>query len=312
MTVSRRQMLKLSAGATTALAFGRAPSFAQDSSIRTRPTPSSGERIPVVGLGTARTFNVGATEDERAPLRDVLREFVNMGGRLLDTAPGYRNSEGVSGDLARDIGATDEMFWATKVRAQTLEQEVEQMQGSMDRLHTEQIDLMQIHNVQRYDQAHLDALLATLREWKADDRYRYIGITTSSTRAHDRFHEIMESETLDFVQLNYSIGTRQAEEKLLPLAVDRGMAVIVNVPYERARLFQAVAGQELPEWAAEYDIQSWGQFFLKYLLSNPSVTCVIPATTKVHHLQDNMGAGYGGLPDEAGRVRMVEYFESVR
>ena len=311
MTHSRRDMLKVSAAAGAAILFGTLPSFAQTPSILKRPIPSSGELIPAVGLGTARTFNVGTTEEERAPLREVLRAFVEMGGTLLDTAPAYGKSEGVSGDLAQDIGATDDIFWATKVAAQSLDEEIEQMRRSMDRLHTDQIDLMQIHNVQRYDQAHLDALLGTLREWKADDRFRYFGVTTSSLRAYDRFYEVMESETLDFVQLNYSIGTRQAEEKLLPTAVDRGMAVIVNLPYERGRLFQAVEGHELPDWAAEFDCESWGQFFLKYILSHPAVTCAIPATTKIRHLRDNMGAGYGRLPDEKMRKRMVEFLETL-
>ncbi len=306
MDLTRRDMLKLTAGAGAAVALGRLPAFAQAPEILKRPVPSSGELIPVVGLGTARTFNVGDSEEERAPLRAVLEAFVEMGGTLLDTAYGYGNSEAVSGDLAKQLGVVDKLFMATKVAAQEREQGIQQMETSMRRLNRSVIDLMQVHNLRGWQ-----TQLATLREWKAAGRIRYIGITTSRNRQHDEFARVMESEELDFVQLNYSLGSRQAEEHLLPLAADRGMAVLVNVPYMGGRLFQAVQGAELPEWAAEFDAESWGQFFLKFIISHPAVTCPIPATTKAHHARDNMGAAYGRLPDEAMRRRMVELFESL-
>lgn len=306
MDLTRRDMLKLTAGAGAAVALGRLPAFAQAPDILKRPIPSSGELIPVVGLGTARTFNVGDSEDERAPLREVLEAFVEMGGTLLDTAYGYGNSEAVSGDLAKQLGVVDRLFIATKLAAQEKERGIEQMETSMRRLNRSVIDLMQVHNLRGWQ-----TQLATLREWKAAGRIRYIGITTSRNRQHDDFARVMGSEELDFVQLNYSLGSRQAEERLLPLAADRGMAVLVNVPYMGGRLFQAVQGAELPEWAAEFDAQSWGQFFLKFIISHPAVTCPIPATTKVHHLRDKMGAAYGRLPDEAMRGRMVEFFEAL-
>jgi aryl-alcohol dehydrogenase-like predicted oxidoreductase len=299
-------MLKVTAGAGAALAFGRLPAFAQAGPINQRPIPSSGELIPVVGLGTARTFNVGTSEEERAPLREVMKTFVDMGGTLLDTAYAYRNSEAVSGDLAKDVGATDELFIATKVTAEGKDAGIEQMETSMMHLHRSVIDLMQVHNLRDWQ-----TQLATVRDWKAEGRFRYIGITTSRTSQYDDFAAVMEKEELDFVQLNYSLGQRLAEERLLPLAADRGMAVLVNLPYGRGRLFQAVEGRELPEWAAEFDAASWGQFFLKYLLGHPAVTCPIPATTKAHHAKDNMGAAYGRYPDEAMRKRMVEFFESL-
>jgi aryl-alcohol dehydrogenase-like predicted oxidoreductase len=306
MILSRREMLKLSAGAGAALAFGRLPAFAQDAAIRKRPIPSSGEMIPVVGLGTARTFNVGSSEEELAPLREVMKAFVEMGGTVLDTAYAYGNSERVSGDLAKDLGVTDKLFMATKVTAEGREQGIEQMETSMRLLDRSVIDLMQVHNLRDWR-----TQLATVREWKAEGRFRYIGITTSRNSQFDDFAAVMEKEDLDFVQLNYSLGSRLAEERLLPLAADRGMAVLVNLPYRRGRLFQAVEGRQLPEWAAEFDAESWGQFFLKFILGHPAATCPIPATSKAKHVRDNMGAAYGRLPDEAMRKRMVQWFESL-
>jgi aryl-alcohol dehydrogenase-like predicted oxidoreductase len=306
MILSRREMLKLTAGASAALAFGRTPIFAQTGSINMRPIPSSGEMIPVVGLGTARTFNVEPTEENLAPLRGVMKAFVEMGGTVLDTATGYGNSEAVSGILAKDTGVTGKLFMATKVGARNREEGIEQMEHSMQVLNRSVIDLMQVHNLRDWQ-----TQLATLREWKAAGRFRYIGITTSSERQYDDFVAVMEKEDLDFIQVNYSLAARRAEERILPLAADRGMAVLVNLPYGRGRLFGAVQGHELPEWAAEFDAHSWGQFFLKFILGNPAVTCPIPATTQAHHAEDNMGAAYGAYPDEAMRKRMVEWFTAL-
>ncbi|MGD2154653.1 MAG: aldo/keto reductase [Gemmatimonadales bacterium] len=307
MKLTRREMLKLTGGAGAALALGVGlPGCARSSVIMKRPIPSSGELLPVVGLGTSQTFNVETTEEALSPLREVMRTFVDMGGVLLDTAYGYRNSETVSGVLARDLGVTDQLFMATKVRAETREAGIEQMESSMDLLGRSVIDLMQIHNL-----AGWQTQLATLRDWKAAGRFRYIGITTSSTRQYDEFAAVMEQEDLDFIQVNYSLAARTAEERILPLAADRGMAVLVNLPFGRGRLFQAVEGHELPEWAAEFDAASWAQFFLKFIISHPAVTCPIPATTKAHHAADNMGAAYGRLPDEAMRRRMVSFFDEI-
>jgi aryl-alcohol dehydrogenase-like predicted oxidoreductase len=307
MDLTRRDMLKLTAGAGAALALGvRLPAFAQSSEIMKRPIPSSGEMIPVVGLGTSQTFNVETTEEALAPLKEVMRTFVDMGGTVLDTAYGYRNSETVSGILAADLGVTDRLFMATKVAAETTEQGIEQMENSMNLLKRSVIDLMQVHNLRGWQ-----TQLPMLREWKAAGRFRYIGITTSSTRQYDDFVAVMEQEDLDFIQVNYSLAQRQAEERILPLAADRGMAVLCNLPYGRGRLFRAVQGHELPEWAAEFDAASWGQFFLKFIISHPAVTCPIPATTNARHAADNMGAAYGRLPDGAMRRRMIEFFDSL-
>ncbi|HSG81294.1 MAG TPA: aldo/keto reductase [Gemmatimonadota bacterium] len=307
MILTRREMLKLSAGAGAALALGpRLPAFAETSQIMTRPIPSSGERIPVVGMGTARTFNVEPTEEELAPLREVMTAFVEMGGTLLDTATGYGKSEMISGLLAEQAGVNDQLFMATKVGADDTEQGIEQMENSFALLKRDVIDLMQVHNLRDWENQ-----LARLRDWKAAGRFRYVGITTSNSRQYDDFVAVMEKEELDFIQVNYSLSQRTAEERILPLAADRGMAVLVNLPYGRGRLFQAVEGQELPEWAAEFDAESWGQFFLKWIIGHPAVTCPIPATTKAHHARDNMGAAYGRLPDEETRQRMVALFEEI-
>jgi diketogulonate reductase-like aldo/keto reductase len=212
----------------------------------------------------------------------------------------------VSGVLANDLGVTDNLFMATKVAAEEKEQGIEQMERSMSLLNRSVIDLMQVHNLRGWQ-----TQLTTLREWKAAGKVRYIGITTSRNSQYDDFAAVMEKEELDFIQVNFSLAQREAEERILPLAADRGMAVLVNLPYGRGRLFQAVEGHELPAWAAEFDAESWGQFFLKYIISNPAVTCPIPATTKAHHARDNMGAAYGRLPDKAMRMRMVEFFEGL-
>ena len=306
MILSRRDMLKLTAGAGAALAFGRLPAFAQSGLINKRPIPSTGEMIPVVGLGTARTFNAESTPEQLAPLLDVMKAFSYMGGTVLDTAPSYGRAEVVCGELMAELELHDKLFVATKVRTEGIEAGIEQMENSMNVLGRNTLDLMQVHNLRDWQNQ-----LATLRDWKAEGRFRYIGITTSSNRQYDDFAAVMEKEELDFVQINYSLGQRQAEERLLPLAADRGMAVLVNLPYGRGRLFEAVEGQTLPEWAAEFDAASWGQLFLKYILGHPAVTCPIPATTKARHAEDNMGAAFGRYPDEAMRKRIVEWFEAL-
>ncbi len=309
MTVlTRRDMVRMTAGAGAALVFGRFRPFLEARDLITRPIPSSGERIPAVGLGTARTFDLAdpSAGAPRARLRAVLAAFVEMGGAVLDTAPAYGTAEAVAGGLARELGVTDRLFLATKVAGEDRARGIAQMENSMRLLGRRVIDLIQVHNLRGWR-----VQLATLREWKAAGRVRYIGVTTSSLRQYGELARIMQAEDLDFVQLNYSIGTREAEKRLLPLARDRGMAVLVNRPYERGRLFRAVRGRELPEWAAEFGAETWGQFFLKFILSHPAVTCAIPATSKVEHLRDNMGAAYGRLPDEAMRRRMVAFFESA-
>jgi diketogulonate reductase-like aldo/keto reductase len=302
-TFTRRDVLRLAAAAGAALPLR---SLGAGEAIRTRQIPSSGEAIPVIGLGTSGTFEVGADAAARAGPRAVLEQFVAAGGRVVDTSPMYGSAERVVGDLAAELGVANRIFYATKVWTEGREDGIEQMQRSMERLRAPQIDLMQVHNL--VDTA---AHLRTLREWKDQGKIRYIGITHYHEGAYDDLSQWLRNERLDFVQLNYSIAEREAEDELLPLAAERGVAVLVNRPFARGGLFRAVRGKPLPEWAAEFDCHSWAQFFLKYLLGNPAVTCPIPATSKPKHLADNMGAAFGALPDAAQRQRMVAHLESM-
>lgn len=306
-TMTRKTALKIGLGAGAGLMWGRLPLFAQNAAPIMRTIPSSGEKLPAIGLGSSRTFSVGSSDEERAPIKEVLRLFAEMGGTLLDTAPTYGRSEAVAGDLAAELGLQDKIFWATKIsRARDRQASIAQMETSMKRFRSDHIELQQVHNL-----GLTETHLATLREWKKEGRVSYLGITTSSLRQFDEVEKLLKNETLDFVQLNYSLGTRKAEERLLPLAQDRGVAVLVNRPFEAGRMFRAVSGQNVPEWAAEFEAKSWGQFFLKYVLAHPAVTCPIPATSKPGHLKDNMGAMFGALPDQKMRKRMEDFFDAL-
>ena len=300
-------MLKISVGSGAAVMLSRLPALAQEGPLLMRAIPSSGEQIPAVGLGSARTFSVGSSGEERAPLKEVLRLFHEMGGRLFDTAPTYGRSESVAGDLVQELGIESDLFFATKISTGGgREAGLDQQAGSLRSWGRDTIDLNQVHNLRD-----VEVHLSTIRQAKAAGRTRYVGVTTSSARQYERMEQVLRAEELDFVQLNYSLGERQAAERLLPLAQDRGIGVIVNEPYNVGRLFGAVSGQELPEWAAEFDCRSWGQFFLKYILSHPAVTVIIPATSDPGHLIDNMGAGVGALPDAPTRRRMERLFDRL-
>jgi diketogulonate reductase-like aldo/keto reductase len=293
--LSRRTVLSLMAAAAAQPAGARAAP-----AMLTRPIPSTSETIPAIGLGTWRTFDVGASPAEREPLREVLQRFVALGGRVIDSSPMYGTAEAVVGDLAAELGIRDALFLATKVWISGREAGVAQMEQSLRRLRTARLDLMQIHNLLDW-RIHL----RTLREWKGAGRIRYLGITHYTAGAYDELERVMRSEPLDFLQVNYSLGEREAERRVLPLARERGMAVLVNRPFREGDLFQKVRGQPLPSWAADFDCESWAQFFLKWILAHPAVTCVIPATSRPAHLVDNMKAGQGRLPDAATRERMV-------
>ena len=265
-----------------------------------RRIPGSGETLPVVGLGTSDEFETAEGTDLDA-LRAVLRRFHELGGSLVDTAPAYGDAESVLGGLLSDLGLTDTLFLATKVSARGRAAGLEQMQRSRRRLGKRPLDLLQVHSL-----VDVRTQLRNLRQWKDAGHVRYIGVTHSRVSAFDALEKVMRTEPLDFVQLNYSFTEPQAEQRLLPLAADRGMAVMVNRPFENGALFRAVRGRSLPAWAAEFDCESWAQFSLKYILAHPAVTCVIPATSNPKHLVDNMGAGSGRLPDERTRRRMRE------
>lgn len=276
------------------------------SNIIEKTIPATGERIPVIGLGTWQTFDVGSSATKRATLEEVLKLFVQHGGKLLDSSPMYGSSEAVAGALAQKLGLHPSLFMATKVWTSGEEKGRQQMKESMELLKVRTLDLMQVHNLVDY-KVHLK----TLNAWKEEGKLRYTGITHYTTSSYPDLMRAMEEHPVDFVQFNYSILTRQAEKTILPFAADKGVAVIINRPFEGGAMFSRVKGIALPEWAAEFDCKSWGQFSLKYIISHPAVTCAIPATDKPNHLLDNMGAAYGKLPDDAMRKRMVSYFEAL-
>jgi diketogulonate reductase-like aldo/keto reductase len=263
-----------------------------------RAIPSSQETLPVVGLGTWQTFDVGAAA-ERAPLRQVLQRFVALGGRIIDSSPMYGRAEAVVGDLAADLGLRDKLFLATKVWTSGRAAGIAQMEASLRHFRTKVVDLMQVHNLVDW-RTHL----RTLRDWKQAGRIRYYGITHYTASAYGDLEAIVKAEPLDFVQLNYSLVEREAERRLLPLAAERGIAVLINRPFAEGALFRRVRGQAVPSWAAEIGCRTWAQLFLKWIAAHPAVTSVIPATARPEHLEDNMQAGVGALPDAAMRQRI--------
>ncbi len=264
-----------------------------------RPIPSSGENLPVIGLGTWQTFDVNPVQS--GPLAEVLTTFVKLGGRVIDSSPMYGRAEQVIGDLLTKLKLRDSLFLATKVWTRGQQAGIDSMERSFARLQTKTIDLMQVHNL-----VDAETQLRTIREWQAQGRFRYLGVTHYEAGAFAEVAKIMAREKLDFVQINYSIMEREAEEKILPLAQERGIAVIVNRPFGGGDLFSRVRGKPLPNFAAEFDCTSWAQFFLKWIIANPTVTCAIPATNNVQHLEDNRRAGVGKLPDGKIRQRMIE------
>jgi diketogulonate reductase-like aldo/keto reductase len=268
--------------------------------IRTRPVPKTGEQIPVIGLGTWQTFDIGSDPAARAEREEVLRLLFDAGGSLVDSSPMYGRSEGVVGDLLEKMQARPKAFLATKVWTRGEGAGVRQMDQSLARFRADFVDLMQIHNLVDW-KTHL----RTLRAWKEDGRIRYIGITHYTVSALKDLATIIRNEPVDFVQLPYSIALRDAEDELLPLAADKGVAVIVNRPFEGGSLFGDRRREALPPWAAELGIESWGQLFLKYTLAHPAVTCVIPGTANPRHMADNLNAGRGAFPDERMRARMI-------
>ena len=274
--------------------------------IKRKPIPRTGEDLPVIGLGTWQTFDVGLNQPAREPLKAVLREFARAGGRVIDSSPMYGNSETVAGDLAAELGVHKQLFLATKVWTSGREAGVRQMEESFRRLRAQRMDLMQVHNLVDY-RTHL----ATLRRWKAEGKVRYIGVTHYTASAYNELARVIASEELDFVQLNYSLVEREAEKRLLPFAAEKQLAVLVNRPFAEGRLFNRARGKSLPAWATDIGCASWAQFFLKFIISHPAVTCAIPATSKLDHLADNMRAGLEPIPDAKDRDRMARYFAEL-
>ncbi len=300
-TWNRREVI--AAGASLGLVPGIGRS--ESDSMLTRPIPATGEQLPVIGLGTYEVFDVSSTSSEIATRKTIVDSLVARGGSLLDTSPMYNRSEAVIGDVI-DAGVDRKaLFLATKVWTDGRGAGIRQMQESAKLMRSDVIDLMQIHNL-RDTAVHMESI----REMQAEGRIRYNGLTHYTASAHAALAREMEAFEPQFIQINYSLGEREAEDRVLPLARDLGIAVLINRPFQAGRLFSAVAGRELPDFAREF-ANSWGQFFLKFIISHPAVTCVIPATSKPHHMEDNLGAGFGPLPDAAMRSRMADFFAAL-
>jgi aryl-alcohol dehydrogenase-like predicted oxidoreductase len=266
-----------------------------------RTIPSSGEKLPVIGLGSWQVFDVGPGAAERQPLEEVLSRFVALGGRVIDSSPMYGRAEQVIGEIAAKVGLHSSLFLATKVWTTGKAEGIASMERSMARFQSKRIDLMQVHNL-------VDARihLATLRDWKEQGRIRYLGVTHYNSSGYAEVVKLLRTEKLDFLQVNYSLGEREADKEILSLAQDRGVAVLVNRPFGGGNLFARVRQKPLPDWAGEFDCGSWAQFLLKWIIAHPAVTCAIPATGNVRHLEDNMQAGLGRLPDAKQRQRMID------
>ena len=307
---SRRSALRLGAGlgAGLGIAASWAPftAVAAEGPLITRPIPKSGEQLPIVGVGTARVFDIDPNGVQMAERKLVLKELFSGGGKLIDTAPSYGQAETVVGKLLTKMKARDKTFLATKVRTTGRAEGLAEIDESFKRLQTDRIDLIMVHNLRD-----TETQLATLRELKSAGRIRYLGVTHFRPDSNDDLVDVINRHELDFVQFQYSLAERSPEERLLKAAADRGTAVMINLPYGRGKLFRAVKGKTLPAWASEFDATSWGQFFLKYILSHPAVTCVIPGTDKPRYMVDNLGAARGRLPDAAQRERIVAYWKSL-
>ena len=304
-TISRRRATKLIgvAAAGAFLPIGESRVCAAEQSPILRAIPSTGERLPVIGLGSALTFDVPSGSPQLKPLGEVLSLFVKHGGKVIDSSPMYGNAESVIGDLAAKSHLRNSLFIATKVWTRGKNEGITQMEHSLDRFKTRTIDLIQVHNL-----ADVDNQMGSLREWKEKGRIRYTGITHSERSGHAEVERIMRSWKPDFVQINYSLVERAAAQRILPLAQELRMAVIINRPFGGGGVLKALAAKPLPPWTAEFDCHSWAQFLLKWIVAHPAVTCVIPATNNPQHLEDNMGAGVGRLPDAKVRHLMASLF----
>ena len=277
--------------------------FRFEDSMLKRAIPSTNEELPCIGMGTWQTFDVGISSSELTPLREVLKSFYEHQGTLVDSSPMYGNAERVTGDISTELDLNSNLFIATKVWTSGADEGIQQMNTSFRLLKRNVIDLMQIHNLVDW-QTHIK----TLRKWKEEGKIRYIGLTHYTDSAHDTLCSIIKNAPVDFLQQNYNLLDRNAEDKLIPLAQEKGIATLINRPFEEGSLFDHVKGKALPEWAIEFDCKSWAQLFLKFILANPAVTCVIPATSNLKHLLDNMQAGAGRLPNVDHKKKMIEIF----
>jgi aryl-alcohol dehydrogenase-like predicted oxidoreductase len=312
--LNRREWIEITAGAAGALALHpRLLRALQQGELLRRAIPSSGEMLPVVGLGSSATFSRMARSEDRDALRGVIRTMVDGGATVFDTAPSYGASEEVAGEIAAELGVTDRIFWATKVNVAgrgggTADPAAAraQIDDSFRKLRVDTIDLIQVHNL-----GDVPTHLGILKELKDEGRIRYLGVTTTSERQYAELERIMRNEPLDFIGIDYAVDNRTVESTILPLAQERKIGVLVYLPFGRTRLWQRVEGRELPEWASEFDATTWAQFFIKFILGHPAVTVVTPATSNPKHMADNIGGGIGRLPDDAMRERMAALVEEL-
>ena len=297
-------MLRLLGGIGTAAIVG--PAFGERPGIMARKIPSTGEELPAIGLGTWQVFDAGSNAAARAPLREVIANFQKAGGKLIDSSPMYGSAESVAGDLVAELGLRGKLFIATKVWTRGRAEGIQEMERSFKRLRVERMDLMQVHNL-----LDVDVHTRTLLDWKSKNRIRYLGITHYTASAHGEVERQLKKAKYDFLQINYSLAERDAENRLLPWCAQSGVAVIANRPFAEGAMFRRVRGKPLPAWAAGIGVASWAQFFLKWIVGHPAVTCAIPGTGSPEHIADNVAAGFGALPDEATRKRMAEHFDSL-
>lgn len=314
--ISRREWLGVSLTAGAAIALNPRLIWAARQQLITRAIPSTGEKIPIVGLGSSATFGQVARGEDLSALRDVLRTMVEAGGTVFDTAPSYGGgaSEEVAGQLARELGITDKMFWATKVNAGppmgggSVDPAAAraQIETSLQRIGKRPVDLIQVHNM-----SNVPTQLGILKEMKKAGRVRYIGVTSTAEQQYGELETVMRNEPIDFIGINYAVDDREVEQTILPLAQQRGIAVMVYMPFGRRRLWNRIGERPLPDWAEEIDAKSWAQFMIKYVASHPAVTVVTPATSKSKNMADNIGAALGRLPDEAMRRRMAQFVDAL-
>ena len=305
MDPTRRAMLQALAG-VPALALVNSTNAITAGGLIERAIPSTGERLPAIGVGTWQTFDVGPDAAARRALKEVLVAFPKAGGRVVDSSPMYGSSESVTGDLVAELGLAPNLFFATKVWTSGRDEGIRQMETSFSRLRVQRMDLMQVHNL-------VDTAVhtKTLQDWKARGRIRYLGITHYTSSAYAEVERWMRTGNYDFLQINYSLGERESAERLLPLAQEKKVAVIANRPFGEGALFSRVRGKALPGWAGEIGAATWAQFFLKWIISHPAITCAIPGTGKPEHMLDNLAAGTGALPDAAMRAKMSAYFDAL-
>jgi diketogulonate reductase-like aldo/keto reductase len=312
MDISRKQFLSGAAalGATAAVggAFGLtlAPRGARAAALIERAIPSSGEKLPIIGLGTARVYDVEANDPKLPELKATVKTFIEQGGKIIDCSPTYGNAQAVVGRFVNELGARNKVFYATKISTEGEQEGINQVNAALKEWNTDRFDLLQVHNMKDFD-----THIRTIRRLKNEGKVRYVGVTTSFRRDYDRYVDLLKKEKLDFMQINYSLMQPESDQRILPTAQERGMAVLINRPFALAGTFRKVKGKKVPEWAAEFGIKSWAQFFLKFVVSHPAVTCAIPGTDKPQYMTDNLGAAMGPMPDAKTRAKMLAFWKTL-